>query len=80
MIPEPVSLYLLSRLKSKRLNRVFEPFSGIGGIAIHLADSFDEYVVNDIDVNKLKMLRHNLKVYGKSGHSLKILNQDFLEV
>jgi site-specific DNA-adenine methylase len=42
-------MYLLQRFKAKKINRIFEPFCGIGGIAIHLSDSFAEYIVNDID-------------------------------
>jgi hypothetical protein len=47
---------------------------------VHLAGHFEEYVVNDIDPNKLEMLGHNLDVYGKSQSLLTVLNQDFLEV
>lgn len=60
--------------------RIFEPFCGVGGIAIHLADGFQEYIVNDIDGGKLAMLRHNLAIYQKSPNVLKYINQDFLQV
>jgi trimethylguanosine synthase len=49
VIPEQVALHLKERLKHKKITKIFEPFSGIGGIAIHLCDSFQEYIVNDID-------------------------------
>lgn len=62
------------------MGRIFEPFCGVGGIAIHLADAFEEYIVNDIDPEKLSMLRHNLSLYQKSPHALKFINQDFLQV
>jgi hypothetical protein len=52
----------------------------VGGIAIHLCDSFEEYIVNDLDPQKLRMLKHNMKVYEKSLSKLKFINQDFLEV
>jgi hypothetical protein len=45
-----------------------------------LADGFKEYIVNDIDKNKLSMLRHNLTIYQKSPNSLKYINEDFLQV
>jgi len=41
IIPEDVSLYLKEKFLSKNIKRVFEPFCGIGGIAIHLCDSFE---------------------------------------
>lgn len=81
VIPEPVSLFLRERFtKSKKIRKIFEPFCGVGGIAVHLCDSFEEYVVNDIDTSKIHMLRHNLKVYGKSPQKVKYINQDFLQV
>lgn len=43
-----------------------------------MAGSFEEYIVNDIDPEKLSMLKHNLTVYGKSPNALKFINQDFL--
>jgi tRNA G10 N-methylase Trm11 len=45
-----------------------------------LADGFKEYIVNDIDGEKLAMLKHNLKVYQRSPPSLKFINMDFLQV
>ncbi len=63
MIPEPVSHYLCQRLKEAKITKVFEPFCGVGGIAIHISDQFTEYIINDIDKQKIKMLKHNLKVY-----------------
>ena len=63
VIPEPVSYHLEKRLKQANIKKVFEPFCGVGGIAIHIADKFEEYIINDIDRKKIKMLRHNLKVY-----------------
>jgi tRNA G10 N-methylase Trm11 len=48
------------------MDKIFEPFCGVGGIAIHIGDQFSEYIINDIDRNKIRMLKNNLKVYGKS--------------
>ena len=73
-----VSHYLKKRFLSTGVKKIFEPFSGIGGIAIHLCEHFDEYIVNDIDPNKLRMLQHNMKVYNKSLNRLKFINLDFL--
>lgn len=39
-IPEPVALYLLQRMKQNKVTRIFEPFCGVGGIAVHLAGNF----------------------------------------
>jgi tRNA G26 N,N-dimethylase Trm1 len=80
VIPEAVSHYLRQRFKSIGVKKIFEPFSGVGGIAIHLCDHFEEYIVNDIDPNKLKMLQHNMKIYNKSLNRLKYINKDFLEI
>ena len=80
VIPEPVALYLLQRMKQNKVVRVFEPFCGVGGIAVHLAGNFQEYVANDIDTDKLDMLESNLQVYGKSPSCLKLINRDFLQV
>ena len=62
------------------IKKIFEPFSGVGGIAIHLCEHFEEYIVNDLDPNKLRMLQHNMKVYQKSLNRLKFINSDFLLV
>lgn len=80
VIPEAVSHYLRQRFKNTGVKKIFEPFSGVGGIAIHLCDHFEEYIVNDIDPNKLRMLQHNMKIYNKSLNRLKFFNQDFLEI
>lgn len=80
VIPEAVSIYLRERFREKKVKRIFEPFSGIGGIAIHLCDSFEEYIVNDIDPHKIKMLQHNMQVYKKSLNRLKFINSDFLAI
>jgi tRNA G10 N-methylase Trm11 len=70
----------MDRFKQKKVKKIFEPFCGVGGIAVHLCDSFEEYIVNDIDEDKIDMLKHNLKVYGKSPNRVTCLNQDFLNV
>ena len=80
VIPESVSHYLSQRFKQCKVNKIFEPFCGVGGIAIHLCDQFGEFVVNDLDTAKIKMLKHNLRVYGKGIRKDNILNRDFLEV
>lgn len=67
-------------MKEKKINKIFEPFCGIGGIAIHLCNSFAEYIVNDIDENKIKMLKRNMDIYEKNTKRLTFINQDFLQV
>ena len=47
---------------------------------MHLCDAFDEYVVNDIDRNKIKMLKNNLKVYEKSLNYVFPYMMDFLQI
>ena len=56
IVGEDISLHINKRLKQLNVCKVCEPFCGVGGIAVHLADNFVEYVVNDIDSNKLRML------------------------
>lgn len=80
MIPEAVSLHLLTRLIKSGVNKCFEPFCGVGGIAVHFAGSIEEYTVNDIDPAKVRMLRQNLKVYHKSEGNLNFHEQDFLSM
>ena len=62
------------------VKKIFEPFCGVGGIAVHLCDHFEEYIVNDIDTSKVRMLKNNMKVYGKPLNRLTIINKDFLQV
>lgn len=40
VIPEPVALHLLNRLRKGKIRKVFEPFCGVGGIAVHLSGHF----------------------------------------
>lgn len=80
VIPESISLYLAERFQSVGVKSVFEPFSGVGGIAVHFCQNFSPYWVNDIDPNKITMLKNNVKVYGKNLGAMKILNKDFFQV
>ena len=57
-----------------------EPFCGVGGLAIHLCDGFQQYYVNDIDEEKINMLKNNLLVYGKGLNHIKIKNKDIFDV
>lgn len=59
---------------------MFEPFCGVGGIAVHLSHYFPEYVVNDIDPTKIDMLKNNLGVYGVPLEHLNIHNEDFFSI
>lgn len=40
IIPESVSLYLKHRFKNSGIRKICEPFSGVGGVAVHLCDAF----------------------------------------
>lgn len=75
-----MSHHLLKRLKKYGVNKVCEPFCGVGGIAVHLGDQFTEYIVNDLDEEKISMLKENLKVYGKKSEKITFKNFDFLKL
>jgi tRNA G10 N-methylase Trm11 len=73
-------MYLCERLKYYGVKKLFEPFCGVGGIAVHAAGNFEQFVVNDIDENKIRMLKNNLKVYGKGLNLVGFMNRDAMEV
>jgi len=66
VVGEPISLWLKQRLLNSKiqLNSIFEPFVGVGGLAVHLSCIAHRYIVNDLDPAKIEMLRNNLAVYG----------------
>ena len=47
---------------------------------MHLGDQFTEYIVNDLDEEKISMLKENLKVYGKKSEKITFKNFDFLKL
>lgn len=64
-----------------RLKTIFEPFSGVGGITVHLSSLAEEkYIANDLDPAKIDMLKNNLSIYGTCLETLEILNKDFLAI
>lgn len=83
VVAEPVSLWLQERMLNcgLPLETVFEPFSGVGGMAVHLAPvAKKKYHVNDICEDKIRMLRNNFGVYGVSPDKVDVTTQDFLDV
>lgn len=40
VVAEPISKYLLGRIQETGFKKVFEPFCGVGGIAVHLSPYF----------------------------------------
>lgn len=65
-------------MKSAGFKKICEPFAGVGGIAVHLAGDFEQYVVNDIDKNKINKLKHNIAIYGKKEYLIRDYTKDFL--
>ena len=59
---------------------VFQPFCGVGGIAVQAAGNFQSLTVNDICKDKIKMLKNNLAVYAKGLNQLTILNKDYAQI
>lgn len=80
VVAEPISKYLCERLLYYGVTSVFEPFSGVGGLSIHFSGNFSPLLVNDIDKEKIKMLKNNLRVYGKGLNLLKFMNKDIFDI
>jgi trimethylguanosine synthase len=82
VVAEPISLNIKERLLLSKipLNTIFEPFSGVGGVAVHLSCLAKRYVLNDLDPNKLEMLKNNMAVYGVDQSNVEFLNKDFLVI
>lgn len=47
---------------------------------MHFAGRFKQLVVNDLDPNKVAMLRNNLSVYGKGLNHIKFMNKDVFAI
>ena len=80
VVAEPISKYLCERLLYYGVTSIFQPFSGVGGLTVHFAGNFSPYIVNDLDPEKIRMLKNNLTVYGKGLNLLKFKNKDVFAV
>ena len=45
-----------------------------------MCDQFVSYIANDIDEEKIKMLKNNLMIYDKSLNNIKIKNEDLFDL
>ncbi|KAF0756403.1 trimethylguanosine synthase-like [Aphis craccivora] len=61
MCPEVLSYHIAKRCRN---NIVLDPFCGAGGNIIQLAMICKKVIAVDIEPNKIRMARHNAKIYG----------------
>lgn len=55
VVAESISLQLKERLMTSKmkLQTIFEPFCGVGGVTVHLSCLAQKYIANDLDPTKL---------------------------
>ncbi|KRX07403.1 hypothetical protein PPERSA_03236 [Pseudocohnilembus persalinus] len=75
VVAEPISEYIAKRNKC---NFVLDAFSGVGGLSIQFAKYSQNVWSNDIDREKIKMLKNNSKIY-KVDDKITLFNEDFLQ-
>lgn len=59
--PEPIAARIAQRCRSRC---VLDPFCGVGGNAIQFALTCERVIAIDIDPIKIRLARHNARVYG----------------
>ena len=74
--PERLAAYIAERC---RCDVVVDAFCGSGGNTIQLAQTCQQVIAIDIDAEKIKLARHNAKVYGVE-HRINFIVADFFTV
>lgn len=73
--PELLAKHIASRLKCRT---IVDAFCGAGGNSIQFAMVCDRVIAIDIDPKKIRMARHNARIYGVED-KIVFINKDFFE-
>ena len=74
--PEVVAQHMAERC---RCDVIIDAFCGVGGNAIHFAHTCSAVLAVDLDASRLRLARHNAKVYDVDGY-IEWLNADFFHL